>query len=144
MPSHLIRRAQQIAEATFISKLAPTGITSTQFVILNVVGCSPDIELAGVVRQAGIDRTTVSESVERLVEREIIRRTRDRRDRRKKLLCLTDAGEILLHQTGKLVEDVQDQMLYPLTAQERQIFLSALSTFVAANNHVSRSPLIKL
>ena len=129
-PGHLVRRAQQIAVALFMTELAAEDVTPVQFAILNAVMDTPGIDQITLAGRVAFDAATSGSVIGRLEAKGWIQREADRVDRRRKLLWLTPSGQeaILLMKTA--VERVQDKLLKPLNQQEAQQLVGLLSKLV--------------
>ncbi|MCC2033250.1 MarR family winged helix-turn-helix transcriptional regulator [Microbacterium allomyrinae] len=124
-PGFLIRRAQQMHTALFAEEFGDD-MTGPQFAVLHTLRNSPGIShrtLRSVVR---IDRTTVTGIVDRLGQRGWIGRERDPADARRFRLTLTPAAEAIYDDLAERVETVQQRLVLPLSAQEREGFLPLL------------------
>ncbi|MGH8235580.1 MAG: MarR family winged helix-turn-helix transcriptional regulator [Steroidobacteraceae bacterium] len=140
-PGHLIRRCQQIAVAIFIEECSAHGVTPVQYAILEALreyGRLGQISLANAV---ALDRSTVGELVSRLESRGWISRSPSAQDRRAKELKLTRTGARMLAQLEPLVERAQRKILAPLSAGEREQFLTCLGKLAVSSNELSRAPL---
>jgi len=129
-PGHLVRRAQQIAVALFMTELAAEDVTPVQFAILNAVMDTPGIDQITLAGRVAFDAATSGSVIGRLEAKGWIQREADRVDRRRKLLWLTPSGQeaILLMKTA--VERVQDKLLKPLNQQEAQQLVGLLAKLV--------------
>lgn len=141
MPGHMLRRFQQIAVSIFLKECKAFDLTPVQFSVLAALSqTSPldQIRLGGLV---ALDRTTISLTVRKLEGRGLLARQVSRKDRRAKLISLTQAGRALAEAALPTVRAIQDKMLAPLAAAERELFLALLHKAVEANNQQSRAPL---
>jgi DNA-binding MarR family transcriptional regulator len=141
MPGHMLRRFQQIAVSIFLKDCKAFDLTPVQFSVLAALSqASPldQIRLSGLV---ALDRTTISLTVRRLEERGLVARQVSEKDRRAKLIRLTEAGRAFTEAVLPTVRAVQDKILAPLSASERELFRALLNKAVEANNQQSRAPL---
>ncbi|MEU6207988.1 MarR family transcriptional regulator [Micromonospora musae] len=90
----------------------------------------------GAVSQAELsDRTRIYRSdlvavINELTAREQVERAPDPADRRRNLITLTPQGRRQLHKLDKLLADVEDEVLSPLTAAEREQLARLLTALV--------------
>ena len=141
MPGHMLRRFQQIAVSIFLKECRPFDLTPVQFSVLAALlqsNALDQIRLSGLV---ALDRTTISLTVRKLEERGLVTRKVSKKDRRSKLIGLTQAGRALSRAALPSVRAIQDKILEPLTASERKLFRALLQKAVEANNQQSRAPL---
>jgi DNA-binding MarR family transcriptional regulator len=129
-PGHLVRRAQQIAVALFMTELAAEDVTPVQFAILNAVMDTPGIDQITLAGRVAFDAATSGSVIGRLEAKGWIQREADRVDRRRKLLWLTPSGQAATLLMKTAVERVQDKLLKPLNQQEAQQLVDLLAKLV--------------
>ncbi len=140
-PGFLIRRAQQIAVSLFMEETGELGITTTQYGILTVLKHHPGIDQISVAKLLGLDRSTTGMVVVKLEEAGFVGRCVGK-DRRKRDLALTKAGERMLERLAEPARRAQSRVLSTFTPQERTLFLDLLEKFVAKFNDSTRVPLV--
>lgn len=134
-PGHLARRLQQ-ASYQLWNAVVSEEITAPQFVVLNVLAASPDIDQRTLAERASLDRSTTAEIVSRLARRGLLERVRDEGDRRRNVLQLTPAGVSALAELGAKTAVMNRMLLAPLSAQEQQLFLALMQRLVEAGERV--------
>lgn len=140
MPGHYIRRLQQIAVALFLQETEAYGLTPVQYAALQEVCRSPGLDQRSLATAIGLDTSTTGGVVDRLEARDLLRRNPSEHDRRVRLLTPTTAGVKVIQEAAPAILRVQDRILAPLPAQEREAFMRMLRTLVDANNELSRAP----
>lgn len=140
-PGFLIRRAQQIAVSIFLEETGELGITNTQYGILLVLKHQPGIDQISVAKVLGLDRSTTGMVLGKLEQAGLIGRSLGTRDRRRRNLALTRAGERMLKRLGQPARRAQSRVLSTFTAQEQTAFLGLLEKFVGKFNGSTRVPL---
>ncbi len=78
----------------------------------------PDSQ-AGLGRRTGIDRSYVVAALNELAEEGLVARARDPEDRRRNIVKITPAGVEQLRRLDGVLAAVQDELLAPLSADER-------------------------
>lgn len=143
LPGHLIRRLQQIAVAVFHGEVAREGydLTPVQFAALTRVAERPGIDQATLAGLIAYDRTTIGGVVDRLVQKGYLTRAVSARDRRARVLELSETGLASLAALAPAVGRAQDLMLSGLDADETREFLRLLKKATEAVNTLSRAPL---
>lgn len=131
MPGHFIRRANQISGAIFAQELAGAELTSVQLIALAAIIDSPKLDATRLAEMIDFDKATIGGVVERLERKGLIERTVSKADRRVKTLVATRAGKRLLAESMDSVERVQEQLLAPLSAAERENFMRLLRRIVS-------------
>jgi MarR family transcriptional regulator, temperature-dependent positive regulator of motility len=142
-PGHLARRFQQIAVAVFHAEVEEAGydLTPVQYAALTTIGTHPGIDQATLAGLIAYDRTTITGVVDRLVQKGLLVRQANSRDRRAHKLQITHEGRRILCGIEPAVEASQRIMLRGLTADEAHEFLLLLRKAIAAGNELSRAPL---
>jgi DNA-binding MarR family transcriptional regulator len=125
-PGHLLRRAQQRAVELFAAELGPGGPTPQQFALLLAIAQHPGISQIGLVREIGVDRSTLAEMVQRLARRGLVARRRTTSDGRENALTLSAAGTELLVRALPAVARAQARILAPVPAQQRKAAVQLL------------------
>jgi len=143
-PGHLIRRCQQIHVALFLEECLEYNLTPIQYSTLNVLDHIDGIEQALLAGYVALDKSTAGNVLMRLEERNLIRRESSTKDRRIKLLYLTDKGRELVHSSSKNVQRAQKLLLKPLNQEERKVFQNYLERIANYHNDKSRAPLTQL
>jgi DNA-binding MarR family transcriptional regulator len=141
-PGFLIRRAHQIAVSLFIEEMGVLGITPTQSGILFVLSHRGGLDQISVARLLGLDRSTTSMVIAKLVKAGLIVRAVGPGDRRRRALVLTAKGRRLIARLAGPLERARARVLSPFTAEEAAQFVALLDKFTAAFNGTTRVPMI--
>lgn len=123
---HLLHRASQIAEKLFEATAASGGLTARQFLVLAMVADGHNPSQIEISDKTGIDRSTLADLVGRMVSRGLLTRSRTRTDARRYDVRVTDAGRKLLEDVISPARFVDEQLLKPLSADQRRDFQAAL------------------
>ncbi|WP_027341265.1 MarR family winged helix-turn-helix transcriptional regulator [Hamadaea tsunoensis] len=86
---------------------------------------------ADLGRRGNLDRSDVVAALNELAASGCIERTPDPADRRRNLVRLTDAGVDQLHRMDRSLDRVQDELLGPLSADERATLTGLLTRLLA-------------
>lgn len=140
-PSHLIRRAQQIAVACFVEEAAALDITPVQYAALLAIREHPGIDAARLSGLIAFDRATTCDVIRRLGSKGLLIREHTPDDQRIKLITLTAKGKKVLRRADSVVRCVQDRIVGPLDPPDREKLVELLAKVVNVNNDVSRAPL---
>ena len=133
-PGHLIRRAQQIAVSVFAQELAVFDVTPVQFAILNALMDAPGTDQVTLAARVAFDAATSGSVIGRLEAKGWVRREASPQDRRRKLLWLPPKGKKAVLAMAPKVAQVQELILQPLKAQERQQLTALLAKLVSAQS----------
>ncbi|WP_323780388.1 MarR family winged helix-turn-helix transcriptional regulator [Thalassovita sp.] len=122
MVGHLFRRTHQIASAVFFEEMNKQGldITPFQFAALSAVQLNPGADQASVAAWTACDRATLGGVVDRLVEKGYITRTVSEKDRRSRVLNLTESGAAVLAEAQLTVDRIQNRLTSTMTPEESE------------------------
>jgi DNA-binding MarR family transcriptional regulator len=132
-PGHLIRRAHQVSVAIFMDETAGFDVTPVQFAILNALLEDPGEDQVTLARKVAFDAATFGSVIARLEGRGWVRREPDAADRRRKLLWVTPQGTEVAQKMRRAVTRVQQRILDPLSAGEREQLIGLLDRLVAGH-----------
>ena len=107
-------------------KFAAYGIAPVQFAILDTCFRGQMDTVMGLARVIPVDQSSISRHVAALVERGIMQRTRQGKDRRVVRLSLTDEGLALLSQLGQSLREVNPLASMGLDEEEKRLFLKVM------------------
>lgn len=129
-PGHLIRRAHQLAVATFHDTHGRQ-ITPVQYALLRALQEEPGLDQVTLAQRVALDTSTTADIATRLESKGWI--VRELLARRQRSLRLTPAGEAMLSDMLPRVEPMYQQLLQPLSPAEQAEFLRLLRKFVHLN-----------
>lgn len=129
VPGHLIRLAQQTHTALWADRIG-TVLTGPQYAALYVVSRWPGINQRQLGELAALDKSTTADLVARLFKRGLLERRQDPVDARSQVLEITEPARSTLAEVDPKVETVQEMLLEPLPASERQAFLRDMGRVV--------------
>lgn len=135
MAGHLIRRAQQMSTAQFHHHMAREGIDITpfQYAALSAIKLNPGVDQATVASWAAVDRATIGGVVDRLVEKKFVERNVSPKDRRARVLTLTDSGLEILQQIESVAITIQNDITKGLSGEEVETLIALLQRI--SQNH---------
>jgi DNA-binding MarR family transcriptional regulator len=118
-----IHQAVRCASALFQKTVGPVGITPTQYAILFTVAKSEGLIQTDITDQTGIDRSTVTSTLRRLVEAGLLKREPQASDARARAVSLTPVGAAALRRAVPLSRQVDRLILAALpSARDRDNF----------------------
>lgn len=121
-----IRRILRATEQHSSLLLRRTGLTTAQFHVLRLLAGQSGCTLGQLARAARISQATLTVLVDRLEQRELVRRERDATDKRKVLLHLTAAGRDALSTAPSLLQEAFQQRFQALPEWEQHLILAGL------------------
>jgi DNA-binding MarR family transcriptional regulator len=128
-PEFLIRRAHQVAAATFAQACADLEITPSQYAVLFALRQHADIGQNAIGRLVSLDRSTTSLVVKSLKDRRLVSVVPDPSDRRKTFLKLTDEGRLMLADAESRSATSNKALLSVFDRQQADEFLDMLQRF---------------
>ncbi len=124
------QRAARALARRFDDALRPVGLTSGQFSLLMSLNRPTPPTLGSVATLLAMDRTTLTANLKPLERRGLLTVSQNARDRRSRLLHLTDAGRSVLEQALPIwtaTHDAIDRQLAAFDGQELRGALNALT-----------------
>ena len=118
----------------FARKLVKSGVTVAEWVILREIYGREDMSPSKVADLTGMTRGAASKLIDRLVNKNLIRREERADDRRFQDIGLTAAGAKLVPSLGALADRNDHELFSALTAPERQTLLGILKKLVQAHD----------
>lgn len=143
MAGHLIRRLHQISVSVFTERMKQGGVdlTPVQFAALAALDAHPDVDQATLAGLIAYDRVTIGGVVDRLESKGLVSRRVSPRDRRARILRLTEAGQRTLIAVRPVVRALQRDILSGLDDADTAAFMALLRKTTEAGNDQSRAPL---
>ena len=126
----LLRRAHQRSAAIFQNSFAGSGLTPLQFTSLVKIRDQGRASQNLLGRLTYADPATIMGVINRLVERQLIRKSADPDDKRKSILILTSKGLSLIESLETAAQAVSRETLAPLSSNEQKTFLRLLAKLI--------------
>ncbi|MAM60356.1 MarR family winged helix-turn-helix transcriptional regulator [Maritimibacter sp. UBA3975] len=138
MAGHLIRRLNQQSTQVFQARMKAEGfdLTSVQFAALSALANNPGIDQARLSALIAYDRATIGGVVDRLEQKGLVARSVSDKDRRARVLTLTETGENRLAVMTPVVEDLQADILNRLDPGERAAFVALARRALGENDEM--------
>ncbi|MFB4317566.1 MarR family winged helix-turn-helix transcriptional regulator [Actinomadura sp. 21ATH] len=92
---------------------------------------------ATLSRRTGIYRSDMVGVLNELAERELVERTPDPGDRRRNVITITAQGRRHLRRLDRILDDLHDELLAPLTSAERDQLVRLLTRLL---DHHTQAP----
>lgn len=130
-PSWLITQlavhAHRLASDGF-GEMGARGYHYRVLVALEQFGVASQAELG---RRCNMDRSDIVATINELAGQGLVERTPDPDDRRRNLVTITTAGERHLRRLEQTLDRVQEDLLAPLTSEDRQTLTHLLTQLLA-------------
>ena len=107
-------------------QLAPTGVTTCQWAILEAAFFGNANTLTALARIIPVDAASISRQLDKLQKSGLVRRRRLRSDRRTVRIELTEGGRDLVPKLETCVKANNDRFLVGVTAEEQAAFIEVI------------------
>ncbi len=135
----LLGKAGQMSREAFDRAIAPMGLKSRHYGALSVLNAEGSHAQRELGEKLWIDRSTMVALVDDLEGMGFVERRRDREDRRRYELILTEAGTEALSEADSLVEGVQKAVLAPLDEGQRRELHGLLTSLLRGRDSGDRA-----
>lgn len=112
--------------------MADIDVTTTQYTVLLAASGREGLSQQDIINLTGIDRSTVSQVVQLLIRKGLLKRRRARHDGRAYAVSLTDSGRRVIDTAEPIIKRVEDALVGALPAQRAKSFVSNLRAIIAA------------
>lgn len=120
LTTYLLSRTGKIARGRMAGRLAERGLRLWHHAVLAALAdFGPHVQ-RDLAARLGIDPSDMAKIVDELAGAGYVERARDAADRRRVTVTLTDAGHGLLTELDAEAEGVRDEVLEPLSKDERE------------------------
>jgi DNA-binding MarR family transcriptional regulator len=130
-PLHLLHRVHQRATELFQEKMAGIDITARQYVVLVTVAQNDGASQQDIIDNTGIDRSTVSQIMQTMIRKGLLKRKRTKEDARAYAIAVTDQGRDILKASEAIVEGVNEALVAALSATRAKTFIDNLRSIIA-------------
>jgi DNA-binding MarR family transcriptional regulator len=125
-PSWLITQTATLTHRLVSTALGEVGATRYHYAALAALEEFGPISQAELGRRCHIDRSDMVAALNDLTAGGFVERRQDPADRRQNLVTLTESGKRRLEHIGGVLDGIQDDLLGPLSAKERDALATAL------------------
>ncbi len=115
----LISRMGKVAQEGFAERLQSVGLTARMWGVLNVLDAQGAITQQALGKCVAIDPSSMVAAIDDLEAKGLVQRRPHPSDRRAHALHLTALGRQTLGRARELARGAQDELLAPLSTQER-------------------------
>ncbi len=117
--------------------LAPSGLRSTQLVVLLAVAANEPVSPSHLARQLVMDRTTLARNTKPLIQAGYITQQRSHTDKRRRLLSLSDKGHHAITTAAPLWQQAQNQFINTLGCERWKVLQQQLAEAMKAARSAS-------
>ena len=131
-PGHLLRRAQQYAHDLYAKDVGSSGPTPRQYEVLHVVAQNAGLSQTDLVRETGIDRSTLADMIARMMKKGLLSRKRTKEDARANAVTITASGRKMLNAANAKVAKAERAALSVLPKSQQTGFMKSLKAYAEA------------
>jgi DNA-binding MarR family transcriptional regulator len=125
---YLLKQVELGVRSRIDEIVRPAGLTAVQYTAMTVLERHADMSSAQLARLSFVTAQSMADVVTSLEDRGLIERHRDRADRRRLVIGLTERGRVLLDQQRDKVAALERDMLAGLSLTEVAGLRTALNT----------------
>ena len=130
-PLHLLHRVHQRATELFQEKMAGINLTARQYVVLVTAAQNDGASQQDIIDATGIDRSTVSQVMQTMIRKGLLKRKRTKKDARAYAITLTEHGRDILKASETIVTGVDEALVAALPATRAKTFIDNLRIIIA-------------
>jgi DNA-binding MarR family transcriptional regulator len=141
---HLIRVSQQVHYALWQASIGVERLTSPQFAVLHVLAHQQPLDQREIGERASLDRSTVADTIARLVDRGLLSRTRDTIDARRNLVSLSKAGRAAHRIAVVGAYNINEKLLLSIADQDRVALVRILNRVIESHREMDSAGLVSI
>ncbi|GAB2949027.1 hypothetical protein GCM10027280_42070 [Micromonospora polyrhachis] len=134
LPSWLLTQTAGHAHRLVSDGFSAVGARGYHYRLLATLEKLGPASQATLGRRSGIHLSDMVATINELADRELVERAPDPADRRRNVISLTAAGKRQLRRLEKQLAETQDELLAPLSPEERQRLTELLSRLLEHHN----------
>jgi DNA-binding MarR family transcriptional regulator len=127
---HLFAVVARHREARLESVLKPLGLSLSRHRALSVISTLAPCTMSELAEFSAVDRTTLTRTVDQLVDAGLVERSTPREDRRQVVLTLTGAGRRACRQSLGAIFGVNRELLGGLPEDDQRVVARSLEAFL--------------
>jgi MarR family transcriptional regulator, lower aerobic nicotinate degradation pathway regulator len=134
----LISRVGMVAQKRFAERLEQLELTTRMWGALNVLDAEGPTTQGSLCKSVGMDPSSMVATIDELEAKGLVERRPHPTDRRAHALHVTDSGRATLARGRELARRAQDDLLAPLTSDEREQLHGLLLRLALATRDVGK------
>jgi DNA-binding MarR family transcriptional regulator len=128
---YLMKQVELATRARLDEIVRPAGLTALQYTALTVLERYTDMSSAQLARHSFVTAQSMADMITALEGRALIERHRDRTDRRRLVVALTDEGRALLDRCRDEIAALEETMVKGLSVPQIEALRAALNSCYA-------------
>jgi DNA-binding MarR family transcriptional regulator len=131
-PLHLLHRLRQCAGELFHSEMNGIDLTARQYVVLVAASQKDGLSQQEIIDSTGIDRSTISQVVQLMIRKGLLKRRRAKSDARAYAITLSEHGHDVLKAAEPIVRRIDETLISALPPERAAEFIDSLRTIIGA------------
>jgi DNA-binding MarR family transcriptional regulator len=116
------------------------GLTMAQFGTLLQLHHRGACGVSNIGNELGVTNSAASQMLERLVQLDLVARTEDPKDRRVKLIVLTEKSRQILHETNKAFQSWLGELADSMTSSEQEEVWDSMNLLIEKAHQLEVTP----
>lgn len=137
LPSYLAGHAARIGHDALVEAVGRNGLRLPHFAALTALSDFGPLPQHVLADRLGFQRSHLGSYLDAIEERGLVRRTRDRADRRRQVVELTEEGVALQRRLWLVAEESQDSFLGCFSQAERETLTTLLRRLLDADDRIA-------
>jgi DNA-binding MarR family transcriptional regulator len=137
---YMVKQVELAVRARIDEIVRPVGLTAAQYTALTVLERHKDMSSAQLARSSFVTAQSMADMITALEGRALIERHRDRTDRRRLVVALTDEGSAMLDRCRDEVAALEATMLDGLSGAQTKALRATLAACYANLSKVPAGP----
>ncbi len=125
---YAVKQVELVTRSRLDAILKGSGVTALQYTALSVLERTPAMSSADLAKASFVRAQSTADLIGALERRNLIERSVDPDNRRRRLIQLTDDGRAFLAEYDPLVAQLEEEMLAGLSTSDRTAFREHLTT----------------
>jgi DNA-binding MarR family transcriptional regulator len=126
LPTYLASHVGYLGRRHLVAVLTQHDLRLQHFAVLMALADFGSLAQHELAERLGLNRSHLVGYLDEIEDRGLVARTRDAADRRRQHVALTEAGTALVADLVPVVERANDELLAPLSADERRTLVELL------------------
>jgi MarR family transcriptional regulator, lower aerobic nicotinate degradation pathway regulator len=128
---HLFAVVSRHREARLEAGLKPMGLNLSRYRALSVIAGIGPCTMSELADFSAVDRTTLTRTVDQLVDVALVERSTPREDRRQVVLTLTEVGRDVCRRSMRVIFDVNRELTADMSPADQQAAAATLEQLLA-------------
>jgi DNA-binding MarR family transcriptional regulator len=129
-PLHLLHRLRQCAGELFHAEMNGIDLTARQYIVLVATSQKDGLSQQEIIEATGIDRSTISQVVQLMIRKGLLKRRRAKTDARAYSITLSEHGRDVLTAAEPIVRRIDEALISALPPERGAEFIDSLRTII--------------